>query len=624
MYNPSNLRQNDDIPEGDGYSANSPPDTDQARQTNDQTLTGASPVIEKTYKRKLSAILYADVAGYSRLTGQDEEGTHRQLSACLDVITECVRDHGGTVCHYAGDAVLADFASVIAAVNCAVSVQPLVSSCSCGLPDDRKLRFRIGVNLGEVIVDREEIYGDCVNVAARLEALATPAGVCLSEKVWAEVKDRLDLSFEDLGEFSVKNIAQPIRAFGILMNGEAGKDQSNDSSVRAAVEKPTVAVLPFDNMSGNPDEGFFADGITEDIITALSRFPSLHVIARNSTFTYKGRAVRVQEIGKDLGARYVVEGSVRRAGQRVRVTVQLIDARDGNHLWAERYDRELTDIFDLQDELTGTIVATLPGRLEHAEIEQVKRKPPRDMLAYDYVLRGKLGHHRFTSEDNAEGLKDVEKAIELDPEFASAHAWKACLSRQALALGWGEAKDLYEQAVESVHRGLTLDQSDIEVHRILCEICVSEERWDDAEMHHERAFSLNPNDARIVAQRGELFTRLGSASEAVEWVERAMRLDPFEISSRSHLLGRALYAARRYQEALHAYRQILTPRVGHLADMAACHAQLGENDRAVEKAAEVLRMDPEFSTDAYLKSIPYKHPEDTEHHRQGLTKAGLT
>ena len=585
---------------------------------------GVDTVNEKNFERKLSAILYADVEGYSRLTGEDEEGTHRQLSACLDAVTECVRNHGGKVCHFAGDAVLADFPSVLAAVNCAVAVHPQVSSCCSGLPDHRRLRFRIGVNLGEVIVDRDEIYGDGVNVAARLESLAPPAGVYVSEKVWQEVKDRLDLPFKDLGEVSVKNIAQPIRAYAILMNRDVENDRASDASSRNAVEKPAVAVLPFDNMSGEPEEGFFADGITEDIITALSRFSNLHVIARNSTFTYKGKAVRVQDIGKELGARYVVEGSVRRAGRRVRITVQLIDANDGNHLWAERYDRELTEVFDLQDELTETIVATLPGRLEQAEVDQVNRKPPRDMMAYDYVLRGKIYHHRFTPKDNAEGLKVLDMAIELDPEFAPAHAWKACLSRQALARGWGETGNLYEQAVDSVNKGLALDQNDIEVHRILCEIAIAEERWEDAELHHGKAFLLNPNDARIVAQRGELYTRLGSPSDGAQWIEKAMRLDPFEISSRSHLLGRALYTARHYQEALQAYRQIFSPRVGHVADMAACHAQLGSNDQATEKVSEVLRMDPDFSTDQYLKGIPYKRPEDTQHHREGLSKAGLT
>lgn len=578
---------------------------------------------DKKYGRKLSAILYADVEGYSRLTGEDEEGTHRQLSACLDAFSDCVLNHGGKVCHFAGDAVLADFPSVLAAVNCAVSIHPQVSSCCSDLPDERKLRFRIGVNLGEVIVDRDEIYGDGVNVAARLESLVPPTGVCISDKVWHEVKDRLDLSFEDLGEVSVKNIAQPIRAYAIHINGDNSAQAPNDHVSHNATDKPMVAVLPFDNMSGNPEDGFFADGITEDIITALSRFSNLNVIARNSTFTYKGKAARVQEIGQQLGARYVVEGSVRRAGQRVRITVQLIDASDGNHLWAERYDRELIEVFDLQDELTETIVATLPGRLEQAEIAQVKRKPPRDMAAYDYVLQGKICHHRFTPEDNAEGLKVVDMAIELDPEFAPAHAWKACLSRQALARGWGEG-DLYEQAVASVNQGLALDQNDIEVHRILCEIAMAEQRWEAAEMHHNRAFSLNPNDARIVAQRGELYTRLGSPEDGAQWVKKAMKLDPFEISSRSHLLGRALYAAHHYDKALQAYKQISSPREGHLADMAACYAQMGNSDKAAEKASEVLRVDPKFSAEVYLKGIPYKHPQDVQHHREGLAKAGLT
>ncbi len=377
-------------------------------------------------------------------------------------------------------------------------------------------------------------------------------------------------------------------------------------------------------MSGDLEQDYFADGITEDIITELSRYPNLFVIARNSSFTYKGESVRLQSVGEELGVHYVVEGSIRKAGNRVRVTVQLIEAATENHIWAERYDRELTDIFEIQDELTQAIVGALPARLEAANIERIKRKPPQEMAAYDYVLRSKILHHVGTPEANTEALESLEKAIELDPEYAQAYAWKACTLRQAVLREFTDEPEVAgAQRIENAEKALALDQNDMECLRILCEINMEQRELDQAEQFHNRAFAMNPNDPRMLAQRGELMTWLGRHTEAIEWLHKAMRLDPLGASSFAHLLGRALLAQGRYDKALQAYRQILVPRYMHHTDMAACHAQLGNTIEADAEAAKALRLRPTLSIEEYLANLPYREAADREHHRQSLLQAGF-
>jgi adenylate cyclase len=572
--------------------------------------------------RKLTAILSADVKGYSRLMREDEVATIRTLIAYRELMTSIIQQYRGRVVDAPGDNLLADFGSVVDAVTCAVEVQRELAKRNEELPDQRKMEFRIGINLGDVVIEGERIYGDGVNIAARMEGLAEGGGICISGTVYDQVKNKLDVGFVDLGEQTVKNISTPVRAYHIRTDSPTSSPRLT-AQRKSSPDKPTIAVLPFVNMSADPEQGFFADGLTEDIITELARFPNLFVIARNSTFTYKDKPTRVQDVGRELGAHYVVEGSVRRASDRLRLTVQLVNAADGTHIWANRYDRKFTDIFDLHDELTQAIVSTLSGRLEHAVIERVKRKPPEDMAAYDYLLRGKHLHHQRTRETNEEALRVLNKAIELDPEYASAYAWRACTFGQAMAMGWGDPQELQRRAGESVRTGLSLDENDIECRRIQCEVYMEQRNWDQAELHHERAIALNPNDPRIVAQRGELLTWIGRPEEGTECVERAMRLDPFNASAYAHLLGRALYSCRRYEEAVRAYSLISSPRYGHVADMAACCAQSGDVDGAKEKVAQVLAMNPEFSVDTYVENLRYKRESDRDHHREGLRKAAL-
>jgi adenylate cyclase len=580
--------------------------------------------------RKLAAILYADVAGYSRLTGEDEDATHRCLSTYLDIVAANVSAHRGRVMHYAGDAALAQFSAVLDAISCAISVQKELKDRNQDLPCERKVEFRIGINLGDVIEDRGDIYGDGVNIAARLESLAEPGGVCISGTARDAIGNKIPAEYRFMGEQQVKNIANSIRAYQVVL------DVSDDSSPKQVhqpgtgdtppklPDKPSVAVLPFDNISGDPEQEYFADGITEDIITDLSRYPNLFVIARNSSFTYKGQPVRLQAVGEELGVHYVVEGSIRKAGNRVRVTVQLIEAATEKHVWAERYDRELTDIFEIQDELTQAIVGALPARLEAADIERIKRKPPQHMAAYDYVLRSKVLHHIGTKQANSEALESCNKAIEIDPDFAQAYAWKACTLRQSVIREYTDEPELAgAQRVENAEKALALDENDMECLRILCEINMEQRALDQAEKFHNRAFEMNPNDPRMLAQRGELMTWMGRHAEGAEWVQKAMRLDPLGAKSFAHLLGRALLAQHQYEEALQAYRQITAPRYSHHADMAVCHARLGNKDEAGSEASAAIRLKENFSIKGYLANLPYREDADLEHHRQGLHLAGL-
>ena len=576
-------------------------------------------------KRRLAAILAADVVGYSRLMGADEDATVATLEVCRGIFRDTVAAGAGRIVDTAGDSVLSVFDSVVEAVRAAIAIQALLAAHNERLSDDRKMAFRIGINLGDVIAKPDgTIYGDGVNVAARLEALAEPGGVTISGSAFEQIEGKVDAPFVFAGEQSVKNIERPIRTY--RLGGAGGGDGSDakavDKPVPSIPDKPSIAILPFDNMSGDADQGFFADGITEDVITELARYPDLFVIARNSSFTYKGRAVKIQDVAADLGVRYVVEGSVRKAGDRVRVSVQLIECETGAHLWAERYDRELTDIFEIQDELTQAICATLPGRIRPAEEARLARKPPADMAALDCLLAGRIHHHRLTKEDNAEALRMLDRAIELDPAFAQAYAWKACVLGQSMQFGFADGNVL-DEALSALNQAISLDESDVECHRLLCEVAMEQRDLAQAGIHNERALSLNPNDPRLVAQKGELLTWRGEGDAGAEWVETAMRLDPHGAPGRAHLLGRAHYTARRHDDAVAAYGAITAPNLRAHAGMAAAQAQAGDTAAAARHAAAVLELKPDFSAADYAGGMPYENEDDRAHLVEGLVKAGL-
>ncbi|MEO8313065.1 MAG: adenylate/guanylate cyclase domain-containing protein [Caldimonas sp.] len=582
-------------------------------------------------RQRLAAILMADAAGYSRLMSSDERATVVALDSARAVFRSTIVANGGRVIDMAGDSVLAVFETASGAVVSALAIQAELARCAADVAEDRRMQFRIGVHLGDVMEKADgSVYGDGVNIAARLEGIAEPGGVTVSDAVQCAVRQRLDASFHDLGEQRVKNIAEPVRAYQVRRRDPAAVSAADSAPARAApkrdrVDKPSIAVLPFDNMSGDPEQEFFADGITEDIITELSRFRELFVISRNSSFKFKGKPVEVQKFARELGVQYVVEGSVRKAGRRVRITVQLIDAETDRHLWAERYDRDLEDIFAIQDEVTTAIVATLPGRVEAAARDRAARLTTDNMAAYECVLTGKVLHHRSNRDDNAQALRLLERAIELDPNYAHAHAWKACVLGQTWVYNWCESRlETQARIMEALQAALALDDNDCDVHRILAAINIIQDKHDQAVYHQRRALSLNPNDDLVVVQQGEILTWLGQSEEGIDWIRKAMRLNPYHPERFWSHLARACFAAGRYGEAIDALKCVSAPDALHRACMAACHAELGNAAAAEEQRLAALAAAPSFTIAEYLATLHYREPAHRDHHRQSLERAGFS
>ncbi|MBV1697415.1 MAG: adenylate/guanylate cyclase domain-containing protein [Hyphomicrobiales bacterium] len=572
-------------------------------------------------QRRLTAVLAADVVGYSRLMGTDESGTLSMLRLRRrEVLEPLLEKYSGRLVKLMGDGVLAEFASIVNAVQCAVDIQRDMEARNASLPQDRRMQLRIGVNLGDVIVDGDDIYGDGVNLAARLETLAETGGICISETVYQHVRQKLPLSYRDMGEQRVKNFAEPVRAYGISPRA-AG--HSLDATAATATGS-SIVVLPFTNMSDEAEQQFFADGLTEDIITELSRFKHLFVISRNTAFKYKGQSVDVRQVARELRVQYAVEGSVRKSGNRVRITVQLIDAEADRHIWAERYDRQLDDIFALQDEMTTAIVATLPGRVEAATSERVARKPTDNMAAYECLLAGKLLHHRSTPADNEAALHFLDRAIALDPNYAHARAWRACTLGQAFVNGYARDPQVaFEESKFEMQKALQLDSNDSDVHRLFAAVNIANGDFDKVAFHQQRALSLNPNDDLIVVQQGEMLTWIGQPEEGIVWIEKAMRLNPYHPERFWNHLARAYFAARRYGEAITALGRLSAPDHLHHALLAACHAASGNEALAHQHAAEVLKREPGFRVEAYMRTLHYKRKEDREHHYDALCRAGL-
>lgn len=575
------------------------------------------------HKRKLAAVLSADVAGYARLMEAHEASTVAQLDAARAVFREHVAAAGGRVVDTAGDSVLATFDSAVSAVRSALDIQRALAGQNAGLPPERAMAFRIGINLGEILEkDDGTVYGDGVNIAARLEALAEPGGVCVSGNIRDVCAVQLELAEEDLGEQRVHNIRTPVRAVRIAGAGErvrplAGADPSG--------ARPTVAVLPFDNVSGDPGDDYLADGIAEDIITELSRFRSLVVIARNSAFAQRDPAVARATLAAGLGARYLVHGTVRRAGTRVRVTASLTEVASQAELWAERFDRQLDDVFAIQDEIADHVVSVLPARIEAADLRRIQSQPTESLAAWESLLKGKFHHHRMSAEDNRIALELLERAIELDPGCAQAHAWKACTVAQAWVRGYGVAEDEALQLVmESLATALSLDEDDFETHRILSGVHLVRRDFERAAYHAARAFELNPNDPRVMSQYGEILTAMGRAEDAIVVLEQALEVDPHEPDRRLRNLATAEFVARRYRQALDRMRRVAAPDAVLLSYVAACHAQLEELVPAARAAARVRALMPEFDAAAFVDAIPYAEPDDRVHHIDALSRAGLS
>jgi adenylate cyclase len=578
--------------------------------------------------RKLAVILAADVAGYSRLMAADEEGTLATLNACRRVIDELIARHHGRIFTTAGDSVMAEFASAVEAVRCAGAIQQEIERRNADLPQVRRMLFRVGINLGDVVVGGDNLFGDGVNVAARLEGMAEPGGICISGAVHDQIRNKVDLSFEDLGERSLKNIGYPVRVFGARRNGAAGsgllpKRPAATPATRPSA-LPSIAVLPFANLGGDPEQEYFADGITEDLITELSRFQELRVIARNSVLVYKAKPVGIQEVGRDLGVRYVLEGSVRKAGGRVRITAQLIDAATGHHLWAERFDRDLADIFEVQDEVTSRIVATLAGKLAESERRRARSGQTENLEAYDCVLRGRELWERFTPEANREARRLYEKAIELDPDYARAYASLAWTYLVEHAERWvGPEDQPLERALEFARRGVMVNPASHSNRLALGQVCLSKGLHDEALEALETAIALNPNDADGYVFLAQALNRSGRPDEAIGLVEKAQRLNPAAPHWYSWNLGIAYYLARRYDDAATALRRGRPLGAMAYRWLAASYAQLGRELDAKAAAEEYLKRTPDFSLASHLEMLHFQRAEDREHYADGLRKAGL-
>ncbi|GLQ05746.1 adenylate/guanylate cyclase domain-containing protein [Sneathiella chinensis] len=575
---------------------------------------------------RLAAILAADMVGYSRLMGEDERGTLARLKTHrIELIDPSIEKNNGRIIKTTGDGMLVEFASVLDAVQAAVEIQRRMGRRNADVPANRRIEFRVGINLGDIILEDGDIFGDGVNIAARLEAQSDPGGICISRGIRDQLGDKLDVGFEDLGPLELKNIMRPVHAYRVLLNvSAAGSGMPEESQADTELDKPVIVVLPLLNMSGDAEQEFFADGLTEDILTELSRFRDLVVISRTSSFAFKGRNVSVQSVASELGAKYALEGSVRKAGNRVRITVQLIDAEADKHIWAEKYDRELEDIFAIQDEVTSSIVATLSSRMEAVTQERAKRKRPESMAAYECLLTGKRLHHSSNREANEQALSYLNRAIALDPNYAHAHAWRACVLGQGWVHGWCEnEEETWNEVLGELEVARSLDDEDSDVHRILAATNLLRNDFDRSLYHQNKALTLNPNDDLIVVQHGELLSWTGQPDEGAKWVRKAMRINPYFPERFWNHLGRAQFIGHHYEDAVNSFRKLTVPDFTHHAFMAAGYAYLGDRVAAKGHAEEVLRLNPDFTISGYMESLHYKHESDAEHHREGLRKAGL-
>jgi TolB-like protein len=586
------------------------------------------PLTRDYLARRLTCIFAADVAGYSRLTGVDEEGTHVRLKDHLRILIDPeIAAHRGHIVKNTGDGFLAEFGSVVDAMRCAVDIQRGMAERNSGLPLNDRIEFRIGINIGDVIEDNGDIFGDGVNVAARLEAIAEPGGICISDDAHRQIRDKLDIAFDDAGEQNLKNIERPVRVLKVR-DGVAGARQR---PTLALPDKPSIAVLPFQNLSADPEQEYFADGVVEDITMALSLFRWLFVIARNSSFTYKGRAVDIKQVGRELGVRYVLEGSVRKAGNRIRITGQLIDAETGAHLWADRFDGALEDIFDMQDHVTAKVVGAIAPKLQLEQMQRAKRKPTENLDAYDYYLRGLAKAHRWTKDGNREALQLYCKAIELDPDLACAYGMAAWCYVQRKARGWmvdrvKETAEAARLARKAVHLGA--DDS-----LALClggyALAFVTHELDDAEAFMDRGLRINPNLASAWMISAWLRVLRGEPDLALEHVARAIRLSPLDPRMSSMHAAAAAYAhflAGRYDVARSTAE---TAMIGNpdflLANcvLAASSSLGGRPEQARRAVARALECNPDLRTSNLRDLIPFRRAEDLAAFAEGLRNAGL-
>ncbi len=580
-------------------------------------------------ERRLAAILAADVVGYSRLIRADEEGTLAALKALRkDLIDPKIAEHQGRIVKLMGDGMLAEFGSVIGAVNMAVQAQQAIAQRNSELPEDRRIAFRVGINLGDVVIDGDDIHGDGVNLAARLEALAEPGGICISAAVYDQVRDKLDLPFRDMGEQMVKNIDRPVRVWqwgAVATPGTAAPPAA--STPLALPDKPSIAVLAFQNMSGDPEQEYFSDGIAEDIITDLSKISGLFVIARHSAFAYKDKSANLQEVSRELGVRYVLEGSVRKAANRVRVTAQLIDGSTGGHVWAERYDRDMTDIFAVQDELTNEIVSKLVPTLTEDERLRLGRKGTTNIDAYDCFIRARTQTWLLTKESNAQSHSLLRRAVEIEPGFAAAYSFIAFNHVMEYVNRW---TDDFEQSLEAglatARKAVELDDTEPMAHFALGLAWQWSRNQLRAIAEANRCLALDPNspEGHLTLSHSLIFA--GRFEEAIDTLDKYLRLDPHHFDIALNFLAEAHYQIGNYDLAItHLKRRLdrnATSAVSRML-LAACYGQLGRIEEARTEWARALRDNPNYSLEHRQRVLPYDDTSYLERFLDGLRKAGL-
>ncbi len=628
-------------------------------------------------ERRLAAIVAIDVVGYSRLMNEDEESTHRAVKNTVkSLIDPKVAQYRGRIVKLTGDGALFEFASAVDAVTFAVEMQCAMRERNHDVPKKHRIDYRVGINIGDIIIESEDIYGDGVNIAARLEALAEPGGICVSRTMFDQVRNKVDLGFEDLGEKEVKNIAEPVRVYRVVLDDkaaafvtplvrEAAKPKRRRWPVAAAAvvavllltvggtlwwrpwapdlepasldkmafplpDKPSIAVLPFTNMSDDPGQEYFADGITEDLITDLSKISGLFVIARNSTFTYKGKSVKVREVAQELGVRYVLEGSVRLAGDQVRINAQLIDATTGGHLWADRYDGSLANIFSLQDKVTEKIVVAMALKLTDNEQAQLRRKPTDNLEAYDYYLRAKKGAYSYDGEGFADALSLYEKAVALDPKFADAYAGYARVAVDVWRLDVDQVLPgpvARKKAYEAASQALSLDANNAGAYSVLGMLQMVDGRYDEAITSVKTAVSLDPNNAEAYINLALVLTHSGRRAEAVVAMETALRLNPRPPPGVNLLSGFILFMDRQYERAtvqLEKAREAMPANAAVHEQLAMAYAQRGRLDEAKAEVNEMLKKRPWVNLAYFELFYDYhKRPEDLDHRIGALRKAGL-
>lgn len=579
---------------------------------------------EERAKRKLTAILSADVKGYSRLMGEDEAGTVHLLKEYREIIAQLVQQYRGRVVDSPGDNLLAEFASVVDATECAVKVQEKLNLLNSDLPENKRMQFRVGINLGDVIEDDDRIYGDGVNIAARVEALAREGGICVSGSVFDQIEGKIPLNYEFLGEQTIKNIKKPVRVYRIDEKSEKKFEFEREFELP---DKPSIAVLPFDNMSGDPSKEYFSDGLTEEIISGLSKIPHLFVIARNSTFTYKGKPIKVQQVSRELGVKYVLEGSVRSADERVRIAAQLIDATSGQHLWAERYDRQMKDIFALQDDITMQIIVALQVKLTAGEQARMWAKGTDNLEAYLKSLKAGEYLLKVTKGNNMLARQTYEEIIDMEPEYAGANSGLAMTYFFESWFGWTDSpQQSIAKASEHAQKSLAQDDTNVVAHAVMGTCYLVMRQWEKAIAENERAVVLGPNMADAHAMFAVTLKSVGRVDEALAMIEKAIRLNPMAPEWYLHELATDYRLLGRYDEAIALLKKNLDRNPDYTMsriNLTATYSMAGRLDQAREEAKKVLRIIPDFSAGRFMKGFPYKEQRIVDDVIDNLCKAGL-